>query len=374
MNGAGSSSRWWWLGPALCFLLLTIVAVLIGGAGGQSPHGTSYDASPEGFRAAYLLLDELGYPVVRSKRVIESAVKIVAFPQFAKKDVDVLGRWVQDGGLLILADDGQEFAQQLGVTLEIRSLPGDPDDEPAEGWGVERLAGGIKQVSCPGQQGRVEVTAGGKPFITVHRMGRGEIWLANRPEFFKNRQVRRADNSMLICRLAEEVLQRRSGKLAFDEYFHGMRDRPGATELMLQPPALWVTLQGVVLLGLLMWHYVPKFGTPRPDTTVQRRSKEEFLGAMAALLERKGDYAESYRTVREDLLRDMEQELGLASGAPVDPSIEEALRRERIRPDLPLERLRGGDSAAKIGRDDFLAGMNDLQTIRDEFFNGRHHR
>ena len=73
-------------------------------------------------------------------------------------------------------------------------------------------------------------------------------------------------------------------------------------------------------------------------------------------------------------LRDMEQELGLASGAPVDPSIEEALRRERIRPDLPLERLRGGDSAAKIGRDDFLAGMNDLQTIRDEFFNGRHHR
>ena len=48
--------------------MLMGLALVFGKPPEQAKVRTSYDASFEGFRAAYLLLDELGYPVARSKR------------------------------------------------------------------------------------------------------------------------------------------------------------------------------------------------------------------------------------------------------------------------------------------------------------------
>src|SRR5437763_1506645 len=70
------------------------------------------------------------------------------------------------------------------------------------------------------------VRSGEKAFATTYPQGQGEIWLLNRPQFVTNGVLGRADNGILLCRLAEEVLRRRPGTLYFDEYFHGLRDRP----------------------------------------------------------------------------------------------------------------------------------------------------
>jgi hypothetical protein len=204
----------------------------------------------------------------------------------------------------------------------------------------------------------------------VHPFGRGEVWLLNRPQCFRNQLIGRADNAILLCRLADE-LQGRPGELAFDEYVHGLRERPGMTQLLLTPPTRWVTLEALLLLGFLLWHFIPRFGTLRPVAPARRRSKEEFLDAMATLLERKGDYADAYGTACDDLVRALERDLGLPAGTPPDLLVGEAGRRRRIDPARLWSVLRvpspGGSRA-------FLRALNELEAIRHELFDGRRPR
>jgi hypothetical protein len=334
---------------------------------------STYDASPEGLRAAYLLLDELGYPVVRSRRAAEGKVRWVLFPTYPEKEVDAVDRWVRDGGILVLGDTSETFAEKMGLRLDIQHYAEHPEYEIASGWNLSSLAGGNSRVECPDQPGRVEIKAAGQPFITVYQRGHGEIWLLNRPEFLKNKLLGKADNGILLCRLAEAVLQGKSAGLAFDEFFHGMRDRPGVTELLLRPPTLWLTLQGVLLTGLLLWHLAPRFGKIRLEVVSSRRSRAEFLEAMASLLERKGDYAEAWSTVRDNLVRSMEQELGLPAGTPSDGLLREAARRRPIRLEVFRAALDPQALPPGAGRNVFLQAMNDLETVRREFFHGNHH-
>jgi hypothetical protein len=374
MTEADWSPKLWWTVPAAGFLILMLLSVLTARPSHEHLTRSSYDATPEGIRAAYLLLEELKYQVVRSKQAAGGAVRWVLFPTLAKKDVDVVDRWVRGGGALLLADTSTEFAQGLGINLARQDSPAGEAGESATGLGVSRLVGGETRIDSPGQQGRVVVSAGGKPFVTVYRHGRGEVWLVNRPEFLQNQWIGKADNGVLVCRLAEAMLEGRSGNLAFDEYFHGMRDLPGVTELLLRPPTLWVTVEAILVAAVVLWHYLPRFGTLRPPRAVRRRSKEEFLDAMASLLERKADYAEAYRTVREDWLREIEQELALPPQTHLDQVIREAAQRRGMDPGelaavLSSQRVSAGSRPAA-----FVKALTDLETSRNEFFHGRHRR
>jgi hypothetical protein len=346
---------------------MLLVALVGGGHQEEKKAGTSYDASPHGFRAAYLLLDELGYPVARSRRPTGEAVRWVLFP-VSTKEAGALGEWVRQGGVLVLGVENGDFLQAMGLQLTV-GKPAEAGEEPAGSVeGVTRLAGGPVRVKLAGSPGRVWAEAGGQPMVTIHERGRGWLWLLNRPQFLTNELIGQADNAILLCRLAEATLQDRPGKLAFDEFFHGMRERAGVAELLLQPPTLWVTLQSLLLLGLVLWHYTPRFGPLYPPVPLRRRSKEEFLEAMASLLARKGDTADALRTIRDGLVRELEQEMGLPPGTPVERTIDEAIRRRSLRPE-PLRALLRADR--RIG---FLKALNDLETARNEFFHGRPQR
>ena len=59
-----------------------------------------------------------------------------------------------------------------------------------------------------------------------------------------NDNLRVEDNAVLACRLADAMLaERPGGRLAFDEYCHGLRDRPSVAEVLFRPPVLGVTVQ-----------------------------------------------------------------------------------------------------------------------------------
>jgi hypothetical protein len=152
-----------------------------------------------------------------------------------------------------------------------------------------------------------------------------------------------------------------------------MRDRPGVAQLLLQPPALWITLQGLLLAAVLLWHLAPRFGQISALPSARRRSKEEFLDAMASLLERKADYGEACRSARDELVRDIERELGLPANTPRDLLVEEAARRRSIDREA-LRSALGGDSSAPLGNAGFVNTLNRLEAMRDEFFQRRTHR
>ena len=362
--------RLWWAVPAGGFLLLVVLALLLGNREPPKPK-SSYDAGDDGFRAAFLLLEDLGYPVLRSRRLTGGTVRWALFPDPSRREAGLLDDWIKDGGVLVLADPKKEFSSDLGMSLETEHRGGDGDEEASAGPGVSRLAGGPTRVTWPGHAGRVWASAGGEPFVTVYPHGRGQVWLLNRPDFLTNRLLPKADNAVLLCRLAEAGLAERPGELAFDEYFHGMRDRPGVVELLLTPPALWVTLQGVLLLGLLLWHHGPRFGGLRPLPPPSRRSAEEFLDALAALLARKKDYGDAFWTVREDFRAALEQELGLPHGTADDRLADEAARRRGVRRDSLLRLLSAGGPPGGSGPAAFVQALHELETLRDECFNRR---
>src|SRR5262249_15016120 len=133
----------------------------------------------------------------------------------------------------------------------------------------------------------------------------------------------------------------------FDEFYHGLRDRPDVLALLWQPPMRWVTLQVLVFGGLVLWWAAPRFGPLRPLPPPNRRSKEEFLDALAELLHRKGDTADAFRTLRRDLLHRLETELGLPPGTPPEQVVAAAARRrgaaaERYLPILTADAPPGG--------------------------------
>jgi hypothetical protein len=365
-------ARLWWSVPAACILVLMALAMLFGNSPQKVEPGNSYDASNKGFRAAYLLLEQLKYPVVRSKRPAGGAARLVLFPDVAKDKGSIPDEWVQAGGVLVLADNQPHFARQLGMNLQIHQEEM-PSEEDASGPGIARLEAGADRVDWPGHFGTVWASAGGKPVITIYSRGRGQIWLVTRPDFLTNRLLRQSDNAILLCRLAEALLQERNGELCFDEYCHGMRERPGVTELLFQPPALWITLQALLLTAVVLWHYVPRFGSILALPPRRRRSREEFLEAMAALLQRKGDYAEAYHTVHEGLVRDIERDLGLPAGVALDKVLREASRRRPLSPSTH-QRLLIDQLPPRAGKDSFLRALNELADAREEFFHGRHDR
>jgi hypothetical protein len=383
------SSRLWWAVPSVGIILLALFAMFFGGRPDSIGYGTSYDASGRGFRAAYLLLEELGYPVERSRRPTGGGIRWVLFPSEASaKSDDDPGAWVRRGGTMLLATGGEQFPARLGLHVTVTnptaplSLDKTPDrtqtvtgtPRPAEAPDVKRLLAGETVVEGPSGErtwGLIE----GKPLVTIHPLGDGEVWLLRRPDVFTNANLRAEDNAALACRLAEAMLRGHGGeRLAFDEYCHGLRDRPDVGRLLLTPPVLYLTLQAALLTALALWHYGPRFGPLRPAPPPARRSKEEFLDAMTDLLTRKGDRGDAYRTVRDDLRHRLESAFGLPVGTPPEQTAREAARRRGLPPD-PLILLLTADAPPRgRGPAAFLASLHQLETAAHECLSGRRPR
>lgn len=373
------SSRLWWAVPAVGLILLALVAMLFGGGPEKVDFGTSYDASDRGFRAAYLLLDELKYPVERSRRATGGEVRWVLAPgAVTAKDAESLDAWVRRGGVALLALNDAELADHLKLNLSVRAGAAprsrflDPRVapkgtlHPAEAPDVSELCVGETEVfGPPGERtwGRI----GGRPLVTIFRRDRGQIWVLHRPDVLSNANVREADNAVLACRLAEAMLRERpGGRLAFDEYVHGLRDRPSVTELLFRPPVLAVTLQVTALALLALWHHGVRFGPLRTAPQAPRRSKEEFLDAMAELLTRNGDRGAAFRTARDALVRKLEASLGLPAETPIAQLVSELARRRGVAPD-PLRDLLSADEPPQgRGAAAFLAALQQLESAAHE--------
>ncbi|MCE9564462.1 MAG: DUF4350 domain-containing protein [Planctomycetes bacterium] len=367
------TSRLWWATPAVGMVLLALFGMLFGGGPEKVDYGTSYDASDTGFRGVYLLLEELKYPVERSRRSSGGEVRWVLFPTKSEaKDAVELDAWVKRGGTLLLAVNDPSLAKHLGlqVTVENPRMRGITDkgtQYSAEAPDVSSLYADDTRVNGP-RGGRPWGKIDGQPLITIYPQGRGEIWLVNRPDIFTNANLHGgADNQILACRLAEAMLRAKPGsRLSFDEYTHGLRDRPDLMELLFKPPVLGVTLELLLLTALALWHYGCRFGEVRPVPPPARRSKEEFLDAMAELLTRKGDRIEAFLTVRDDFLRRLEANLGLPVGHPIEQTAREAARRRGVNEALLLELLTAESPPEGRGPVAFLAALHQLETLSNE--------
>src|SRR5262245_5220107 len=95
----------WWSIRAAAFIMLLLIVLYTGIEPPAVGKGTSYDASPEGYRGAYVVLDELGYSVARSRRAAGDHVLWVLSPEkVGDRDIDPLMAWVARGGRMLVVD------------------------------------------------------------------------------------------------------------------------------------------------------------------------------------------------------------------------------------------------------------------------------
>jgi hypothetical protein len=392
-NAADSSvppaSPLWWVVPAAALVVIPLIGMFFGGKHEPESYGTSYDASEGGFRGVYLVLEELGYPVERSRRRMGGNIRWILFPsKTTQREAGSIGEWIQGGGVVLLALDNSEFGDQIGLSVKIRSatsskngkdfspvteLPRRSKGEAhaADAPDVDNVFAGNLEVIGP-SGGKIWGKIEGQPLVTIYQRGKGEIWLLNRSDVLTNTNVREGDNAILACRLAEAMLEKRSGsRISFDEYFHGLHDRPNVFQLLFRPPLLTSSLEVLLLTGLALWHFGVRFGSLRRAPHQARRSKEEFLKAMADLLARKGDRADAFRTVRDEFLRRLEKGLGLSAGTSVKKVVREAERRYGIESEPLLQLLTARTPPEGKSAGAFLDALHQLEIAANECFQSR---
>jgi hypothetical protein len=374
----GLPRRPWRQAVPVLFVVVVLIGLFFAPIPERPVQRSIFDATPEGARAVYLLLENLGYRVKASRRLSEGQTRWVLFPSKNAEAAGQVGSWVKNGGVLVLAVEDTAFGHAIGVPVTITRKGATPVLIPG-GGGETFYPGEAVVTGPPSVTSRTWPEGARESLATVYPLGRGEVWLLTRPGFLHNEQMRKSQqdgggNAVLACKLAEATRRGPGATIFFDEYHHGMREQRGVVDLLLERPLLWATLQSVVLLALVLWRHTPRFGSLVLAPPGRRRVTEEYLDALANLLERKRAYANAAETVRLALVRDLEQFLGLPAGTPIDTLAGHAARsRDDKTGALDANRLRAAldpqrSSTCPDSESAFLRTLHELEAIRHEFF------
>jgi hypothetical protein len=361
------------------FLIMLSLVVMLGGGKPEIPparHG-SYDPGDSGARAAYLLLQELGFKTVPSKQVIGGQLRWTISPQTASRQFEAIPGWINTGGKLLLADEKMEISNKLGLNVTSQSIDRNKPLSITVNSVTTSIAPGATVIASTRKPDRTWPAETKLPLCSIYTQGRGEIWLVHYPEMMRNDVLKssltqRLGNGYVLQQLAKAMQGDSRETIWFDEYHHGMRQQPSIWDLLLEPPLLWVTLQGLLFLGLALWHYAPRFGTYQEQPVARRRSKEEYLQALASMLERKhaGDVA--VETVRRSVRKGLTNALSLPADVPHSFLIEQALTRwpGKLRPEL-LQSALIETLPSRASEADFLRLLHQLEALRDVYESAR---
>lgn len=139
------------------------------------------------------------------------------------------------------------------------------------------------KVTMPSNAPVVHVAGGGRNILIDATYGEGSIAILSDPYVVSNVGVGLVDNA----RLAINLVGVREGAVAFDEYHQGY----GANEnrffqYFAGTPVISIFLQFAVIAGFVMYSQSRRFARPVPEPEPDRRTKLEYVAAMAELQQR----------------------------------------------------------------------------------------
>jgi hypothetical protein len=322
-----------------CLLaLLTVVAFLAPNGGEEESRGfpSSYSTARDGAKAAYSLLEEMGYRVERWTQPpgdlpISSAntVLIVAgplIPASAEEEIH-LRQFVERGGrLLITGMPGAALIDAKGV--ESTPTPAIPDEwltfraeqpAPLTRHAPEiTMESSVRWVHRPAGQQRYYGNSDGAA-VTKFSLGKGEViwWAGDSP--LTNLGITRASNLVLFLNSVGLPGQTR---VLWDEYFHGVR--LGLWHYLARSPLPWALLQLLLLAAFVIFTYARRSGATRPLTRESRLSPLEFVATLGALYERRGEAAGALEIAFSHFRFLLTRRLGIPSTVPAADLIRSA--------------------------------------------------
>lgn len=229
------------------------------------------------------------------------------------------------------------------------------------------------QLLAPAPGLEPEVVCGGGLLVARHKSADGpETYLVSDPDLLNNHGLGRGDNAALV----HEFLTHRLGAkgVIFDETIHGYRRAPGILAEAFRFPLLLAVLQTAVLLGVLLWAGMGRFGKPLPPAAALGSGRQVLIDSTARLLTHGGHAAESFGRYFHQTVRALAAHFGLPSDLPEAETLDRLQRisRER-RLGMDLHRLRQQADHPPSGehaRDHALALARDLHRWRQEMMDG----
>jgi len=176
--------------------------------------------------------------------------------------------------------------------LRVRGLPGGLRCSP--GQGLSRPELGIAAVSLqllkpsPGLKPLLECPGG----ILIARLETEPgVYLIADPDILNNQGLGREDNAAAVYGFLTWDLG--AAGAVFDETIHGFNRASGLLAEALRFPLALATLQSLLLLGVVLWAGMGRFGKPLPAPTALAAGKETLIDNTAKLLASGGHAADS---------------------------------------------------------------------------------
>ncbi len=135
--------------------------------------------------------------------------------------------------------------------------------------------------------------------LAVHRPSR--TFLVSDPDLFANHALARGDHAEILLDLLKEEL--RADSVIFDEAVHGFRRRMSLLAELMRPPLVVATLHGTLVLGLVLWAGMGRFGKAQPPAPVLGTGKQALIENTAQLLIHGGHTRDSLARYFRDTLR-----------------------------------------------------------------------
>ena len=276
---------------ALAFALSIFVAATDRGSGALS---SSYSAGNDGAKAAFLLLQQMGYS---PKRWTENPRKFAGLPPNAtliladpmpgdESDIEAVRRFLSTGGRVVAT--GGSFAQ---------FVPNHPvhAGRPHFQWKTYRphepsdLTRGISEIALAPKfyfdsaNTEAPFLDGDENPVTRFSYGAGQViwWSSTDP--MSNSGIQEKDNAQLLL---NSVGNAGRGPVLWDEYFH----QGGRTvvDSVLASPLRWALLQAALIGALVCLTYSRRFGPARHSVAASRLAPMEFVETLAALYQQAG--------------------------------------------------------------------------------------
>ena len=334
---------------SVCLLaLVTLLAVLVPGGGGNTSRSfpSTYSTSNDGAKAAYTLLEEMGYRIDRwiqppgelpapSRHTLLVIAGPIILPT-TEEETQLKEFAAQGGRVLVSGPLGAAIVGARGVD----PVPGIGDrwrtfvaEQPAP---LTLRAPEIIMESSvrwvhqsPGEQRYYGDSDGAT--VTKVPMGKGEViwWAGDSP--LTNFGITEASNLALFLNAVGPPGETR---VLWDEYFHGVR--LGLWDYVERGPAPWAVLQFALLGIFIVITYARRSGATRPIRTESRLSPLEFVMTLGALYERRRE-ADGALEIAFSHFRFL---LARRLGVPSHVTTSDLIRRVEERPGWTIPRFR----------------------------------
>jgi len=337
---------------AAAFVILVVLGFALAPSNTQDEAATSYSTASGGAKAAYLLLQELGYHVERWQssatqlKPDKNSVLIIADPAAIPdgKQRAAIERFISAGGRVIT--NGIVGATFLPENYaEVNPMPSGPANEfPAlMPSAITRAAPKITLAAATLWQHRSGIPLYGRNDDTVatrlpHGLG-DAIWLASATPL-TNAGIKETGNLEFVLAAIGDKLQTR---VLFDEYVHGYGENENPEKSHPLLTALF--LQSVVLALAVLFTFSRRSGPLRPMPPESRLSPLEFVETLGGLYEQAHAASVAVDVSYQRFQFWVTRRLGLANNASAE-EIDRAVReRWRWDDDSLLDTLRSAASA-----------------------------